>query len=75
MPCSMGGAGSRGTGRLSMGEWHSSMEKGGCACRCEGGRVVRVSMKEAGGCQRLVEHLRMEQKTVAFPHCPYSRHS
>ena len=31
--------------------------------------MVRVSLWEAGGCQRLVEHLRMEPKTVAFQHC------
>ena len=37
---------------------------------CEGGRVVRISLWEAGGCQRLVEHLRMEQKTVAFQALP-----
>ena len=28
---------------------------GGCGGRCEGGRVVRVSLWEVGGCQRLVE--------------------
>ena len=42
------------------------LDGGGCAGRCEEGRVVRVSLWEAGGCQRLVEHLWLEQKTVAF---------
>ena len=44
---------------------------GMCGGRCKGGWVVRVSLWEARGCQRLVEHLGMEQKTVAFQHCPY----
>ena len=34
--------------------------------RSEEGRVVRVSLTGTRGCQRKVEHLVMEQKTVAF---------
>ena len=42
------------------------MEQGGCAGRCEGGWVVRVSLREVGGCQRLVDHLRMERRLYLF---------
>ena len=39
--------------------------------RWEGWRVLRVSLRDTRGCQRQVENLGIEQKIVAFQHCPY----
>ena len=47
---------------------------GVCVDRCEGGRVVMVSLWEERGCQRHVEHLGMEQKT-SFSALPTLEHS
>ena len=63
----MGGQQSRGMGGLT--EVSGTAVWGGG--RCEGGQAVRVRLREVGGCQRLVKHLGMEQKTVAFQHSPY----